>query len=338
MARKLDRKELYNSIDVMKFILAFFVVAIHTDPLRFMKGAFIYKLYWSIINIAVPIFFMSTGYLLTKGIDEKDLNFKLNKYLRKIVKLYIVWNIVYFPLAIYEYIIKKFSALHSIVDYLRGFFLVGQHYNSWILWYLLSTIYAIVYILICQKAKLSEKTMLMISSAIWFLSILFTLSASGNIELSGIEGQLMGILKRLFASGRIFTGLFYIPVGIELRKIRGCKKIEIIMAIVGVILASFGVESGYLFEVGRGMASIGVFLFVVQIDIPKSKIYVKLRNASSTIYFIHLWVWTILYRCIYGEKTYGVVPFILTAVFSLLIAIVVDIWNMRKEVQDSYIC
>ena len=52
----------------------------------------------------------------------------------------------------------------------------------------------------------------------------------------------------------------------------------------------------------------------------KTHIFLVMRNMSKTVYFVHLYIWTLLYMILYGEKTYGMHIFLLTVVGSLAVA------------------
>ena len=67
--------------------------------------------------------------------------------------MYVFWNIIYLPLAMANYIKSGRTISYSIFDYIRKLLLVGEHYNSYILWYLLATIYALLFIIFMLKLK-----------------------------------------------------------------------------------------------------------------------------------------------------------------------------------------
>ena len=46
----------YNSIDIVKFVMAVCVIAIHTRPLRFCSNIIINNIYDSFVSSAVPFF------------------------------------------------------------------------------------------------------------------------------------------------------------------------------------------------------------------------------------------------------------------------------------------
>lgn len=54
--RKLSSKQ-YNSIDLMKLIMAIVVIAIHTEPLVRCEKIAVLNLYKAISDVAVPFFF-----------------------------------------------------------------------------------------------------------------------------------------------------------------------------------------------------------------------------------------------------------------------------------------
>ena len=55
----------------MKYIMAYCVIAIHTTPLKGIDNNTIYRLYEAAVSIAVPFFFLSTGYLIGRKIRNK---------------------------------------------------------------------------------------------------------------------------------------------------------------------------------------------------------------------------------------------------------------------------
>ena len=87
MRNDVEKKQKSN-VDIMKFILSIMVVCIHTGVTSLMPAE-IGKLFNSIFNLAVPIFFVYSGYFFSceDKLIKKD---KLVKYSKHIVKLYIL--------------------------------------------------------------------------------------------------------------------------------------------------------------------------------------------------------------------------------------------------------
>ena len=150
----------YNSIDLFKFLFAFAVIDIHTKPLVNCSIKWLISLNEVIICMAVPFFFISTGFLFGNRLLfsddfnqlESSRNLSQNSellkdYLIRIIKMYLLWMLIYSPLAVAYYINSGYSLFKSAASFLIGLIFVGEQYNSYVLWYLLSTIYAISLIL-----------------------------------------------------------------------------------------------------------------------------------------------------------------------------------------------
>lgn len=63
----------YNSLDILKIIMAVCVIATHTQPLYGYNNEIVTRLYDSIVGIANPIFFLSTGFLIGKNYFVVDV-------------------------------------------------------------------------------------------------------------------------------------------------------------------------------------------------------------------------------------------------------------------------
>ena len=85
------------------------------------------------------------------------------------IKLYIIWTIIYLPITIYNFKKNNFDISTSVKIFIKGIVFVGENWYSWPLWYLLSTIYGIIVIYILLKCK-KEKFILPISTIIFILS------------------------------------------------------------------------------------------------------------------------------------------------------------------------
>lgn len=144
-----------SNVDIMKFILSIMVVCIHTGVTSLMPAE-IGKLFNSIFNLAVPIFFVYSGYFFSceDKLIKKD---KLVKYSKHIVKLYILWSAIYLPICIQIYMENGWSTQECLHNYSEGFFQLGQHPYSWQLWYLWSLIFISTILYIFELFKFGDK-------------------------------------------------------------------------------------------------------------------------------------------------------------------------------------
>ncbi|MBE5905191.1 MAG: acyltransferase [Lachnospiraceae bacterium] len=322
MERNYNEKN-YNSLDLWKFIMSLAVVAIHTQPLINVTNTYAQTLCTIFVSMAVPFFFLASGYLLAK---KMDWNYDTNDFIRikllciKFVKLYFVWTIIYSPLAIYHYYKEATPPLRAVLVYIRGLFFVGEHYNSWPLWYLLSAIYTLLVILLFMKLCKRPLGLIVLS----LVASILCFGITAYVNYNGTYDTPPELIRKLFVysigSGRIFTGLIYIPLGMLLSR----KEIPTILNWSLLLLSSlprffFGSDflAGYL----TILSAVGLFGIINNFSLKDNGLYRNLRTYSTTIYFIHMYVWSIYYMLIYGKKTYGPDSFFVTALLSITLAI-----------------
>ena len=205
----------YNNIDLIKFIMAFAVVAIHTNPLVDCKNDIVQIVYNNIVNMAVPFFFLTTGFLLSERMSfsnkASDISI-LGHYIGKILKMYFIWMVLYTPLTIYHVFDKNISLKKAMSTYLQGIFFTGEQYNAWPLWYLLSTVYTLCIVILLLKLNASKNSFLIVS-------IIFSVISIGISWIAGIESSkysveiVQNMIAHTVYNGRIFRGMIFIPIG-----------------------------------------------------------------------------------------------------------------------------
>lgn len=166
-------KKNYYGIDLLKFIMAVCVVAIHTQPLYSIQSIVVQRLFDTITSLAVPYFFSVSGFLLFSKIDANILSRKsmevCKKYLSRVLSLYVIWNIIYLPITIFGFKENNMSFARYVLDCIRGFLFIGQQFYSWQLWYLLSVFFVIASICIMAEHKIKDKNIFKIMMAIFLM-------------------------------------------------------------------------------------------------------------------------------------------------------------------------
>lgn len=315
-----SKSKSYNSIDLMKFILAIVVVSVHTEPLIYSTNLTAIYSTEALRRIAVPFFFVATGFLITIRENSGKIH-EIKDRLIKTLKLYLILSLVYLPLAVIYYLKNDTGFLFDCVHYIRGLVLTGEHYNSWMLWYLLSAVYCLLTILIFDKLKLSRKiilpVMITIAAALSFgIDVLIKTDA----DLLSSLGLVRKIIDSTIVDDRLVRGFIYIPAGMLLGKVKNTKLMSLICLPIAVV-GFFLVKDGPIFyrSLWIIIGSIGLFGITPGITLKDSKIYPALRFISSFLYFSHLWIWSIFYTIVYHEKTYGWPAFLVTTLVGIII-------------------
>ena len=210
-----DRK----GIDLIRFILAFFVIAIHYPP---FKNNEILNLLISncIARIAVPFFFIVSGYFVfykMESDDRQHTEFALLRYARRILRIYIIWTAIYIPIIIQKNIIAESDAksvAYALVIWLKECIFTASYAH---LWYLYAVIIATLMLAVFMKYGLPIKGILFISFGLYLLGLL-PQTYSGLLawvyNYSFIH-KLFRILSRIILTTRngVFEGLLFMSIG-----------------------------------------------------------------------------------------------------------------------------
>lgn len=189
------------AIDCMKYISAFLVVAIHISPLQSIHGMSDFVLTRIIARIAVPFFFMVSGYFVLAG--SKRHNEKVLRFLRKTCLLYLTAIALYLPVNYYT------GYFHELKPgtVLRDLFFDGIFYH---LWYLPAVILGVVICLFFIRL-LGEK-------AAFAVTIILYLAGLPGDSYYGIT-KLVPFLGGIYGDNGIFkifsytrNGIFFAPV------------------------------------------------------------------------------------------------------------------------------
>ena len=229
---------------------------------------------------------------------------------------------VYSPLAAVHYLYTGMQFSEILKDALIGFFWLGENYNSYILWYLLSSIYGLLFIFVLRKMKIRYETILLVGSLISLSAVFLVDYRNGCFKDLDIDYVLLEKFSTIGA--RVLTSFFYLPLGINLhiKKVRR-KSFLCISLLFGFVFEILSPGYGVIYELGRALASIGIVGILVGLNLKSSVKYLMFRRLSSTLYYWHLWVYTIISFITYGTMCKGVYAFGMT-IFIIGIAFFVN--------------
>lgn len=259
------------AVDILKIILAFFVVFLHMHLLRDSYPSLSYVLVNGLFRIGVPVFLIITGYYFY---HVDDIN-KLKKWLIRIFLLYSIWSIIYIPFW------KEDKVFINI--------LFGYHH----LWYLIGTFFAGI-ILFALKNK---------SPQFLLLTILFLFGCGYMIQMLGnlhyFTGEL-DVALNLFPSYRnfLFVCFPFLGIGFLIKKLNIDVKQKPSLLVVAASVALVVLEAFFNYKVigldkkesidlliSLLIACPIVFLYCKSISVKTdSKI---LASISTAIYLVH---------------------------------------------------
>lgn len=258
------------SIDVLKIILAFFVVFLHMNFLKETYPVLSYILVNGLFRIAVPVFLVITGFYFFH-IDSAK---KLKKWLFRTFLLYAIWMLIYI-----SYWKDNDEILLTIV--------FGYHH----LWYLIGTFFSgfLLYFLRNQNSSW------LLFLAIFLFLFGYVVQVSGNLHYLNTESDSL-LNDYLLYRNFLFVCFPFLTIGFLINKHRidistyKNSYLLIILSILGVIGEAFfnykyisNESTDILFSLI--FASPLLFLYC-------QKIYIKttskvLASLSTAIYVVH---------------------------------------------------
>lgn len=336
----------YKGIDIFKFIMAILVVMIHAQPFTSVNETLNQIVVDCIARIAVPFFFVASGFLLWS--KEDTYADRTKKYCIRMLKLYFMWSAIYLPINLYECVTERNMGLaEAALDILRRTFFSGSYMQ---LWYLLALVVAVVLIELCEKRKMTDRMMLVFGTVIYIIGLSYQCLHGFFVRLPFMKNEnVVTIIDRVVefidtTRNGVFFGFLFVLIGRFFAK--GKIKISLKNAVVGLIISILCgiVETQYLInnkiawdrDMWLFLPFATMFLFAIASQI-KSSIDIRwckfLRQASVIIFLVHV-IYEVMYRAV-GVKLVGgvyhsVAAFGFVLVMSLLTVYVVRLLEQCK--------
>lgn len=289
----------YNCMDLAKFICALLIIVIHTSPLIKINEAANYMLNNWICRLAVPFFFMSTGFLLFRKTDLCNMQrSSVVAFTKKILSLYFIWSIIHIPISFYELFKLEKNPVLCLFKYCRNIIFSGSYYS---LWYLPAVVVAVWLTYFSLKYVKKFKIIIPCASLLYAVGmLLLTYRKILKLFLHNPEIlRLLSIAKKLFVTTRngIFFGFIFVvlgalfaykPIKINMKKATAFFLLSVALLFAEVMLSYFRFNTT---EPDMWImllpSSFFLFYIVTHIELKDSGKYIAMRKMSSLIYFGH---------------------------------------------------
>lgn len=291
-AKVISKRTEYPGIDLFRIIAVILVVMNHTYPLSGINETADFILTRIIARIAVPFFFMVSGYFILPSIigENKDYSVVI-KNVKKLLKLYIVAILIYLPINIYS---GNIGSGIGILGALNEILFNGTFYH---LWYLPGAIIGILIVSFLLK-KFKEKQVFIISVSLYIIG-LFGDSYYKVANSIPMAKELYEVVFSLFdytRNGIFFAPVFFIMGAIIAKSKRKPKKNIMmygfiltlsLMIFEGLILSKYKIQR----HSSMYILLLPVMYFLFQwILLWKNKSFKSIRNVSMIVYIIHPFV------------------------------------------------
>ena len=286
----------YNSIDLLKFIMAFLVIYIHRPMLTDaspMANMIINQVF---TRLAVPFFFAVAGFLffgkaeIGQKTPSEDYLFV---YIKRLVKMYIIWGAIYLPAKLYTYYTQHLSVTEILVDFSKEVFLYGAYLHLWFLPALAISI--VLAFLLLKKVSVGVATAISICLNIFYYAVLISTDNQS--------------ITRNYWLLAVFFGFAFVSIGAFVAQHKCLSRKYNLWGFGIFIFAAVVIEiiryksNPHLLDI-RGLLMTPTIFFLLSIakdtQLKARKCYSYLRRTSMLIYLTHLllpetMVYTIMY-------------------------------------------
>ncbi len=283
-------KKNHDILDVAKFVLSFFVVAIHAE----IYPDFLYP--W--LRIAVPLFFIISSYLFFKNISKLDYaekNKALWKFVKRNLKLYCIWFVILIPFTVHAR--QNWFDSGILIGFLKfcRALLLGSTFRA--SWFITANVVAVLIIFFVSK-KIKKRVTFSVALFLYLICCLAT-SYSTLAEGSFFD-FLLKISSTVFdgVATSFIHGLIWVMVGKVFAE--GIISMNKNMALIGTAVFSLILFLEHWLTVERlnaakssscyvALVPLCIFIFALLLKLEKIsfKQSKKLRAISTVVYVTH---------------------------------------------------
>jgi len=281
----------YPWIDRVKYLVSFLVLIIHFRPLSDYNPIIDFSSAQIVSRIAVPFFFISSGYFIGVNGLSKD---NVIKSFKKNFKLYCVWTLLYLPISILFFM----PVFNNI---LVNFTVLGFYYHLWFIPALLFSLFA----LFILSKYLKPRSITFIAFIFFFIGVFG--DAYYGLLPKGFLLDTMNQFLQIFRTTRngLFFGFLFVSLGYLIQKTQIQNRIRVRYAWIGFVFSYLlmFVEMGLLmtytvpFEYNMYFSIIPstFFLLIICLHYPSNESSQDYRIKSGIIYFSHFLVYYFMY-------------------------------------------
>ena len=329
-----------NSIDIFRLICALLVVAIHIPPFIDINRSVSYFFCEIIARVAVPYFFVVSGYFYIPKLIKGDPCFK--RYVLRLLTTYLFWTTIYYLIDYFQWGYKNLK--DYIVTCVLQLF-TGSHYHLWFFPALIFAVCVVTFLVKLRASKILIPISLVLYAVGCFGGPYYEIGKHIPV-LSVIYGfsDYTDIRRFLFMAVPFFVGGYLLSV--LKHKIVNKFSIAKLLVLFGVTVLLCGAELAIVlnFEIQReivtnfGLYLVVIFIIAILLKIPAAnlpKLADICRALANFTYYSHA-AFILLINVVSGSilkiHLSETVCYILTSVFCLSVGFVIYKFN------NKYLC
>lgn len=324
-ASSVIRRNDIPGIDITKLAMAYCVVAIHAESWYLNASHWPGCVEW-IIRMAVPFFFMVTGFFTAKTLErtpQAGQSALLRNHSRRRFLLFLKWSALYLPMVAF---IARNSTGPEIIRMLEQYILGGSPGIAMFVWFIYST--AIVFLIMSLVARRRRGLAL---AGVLFVAAYFAGWACNH----GLMPY--NIYVDQLATGALGGGI-YMFAGMAVY-----RRLDALIRRRALFIAALLILSAGLFSLGLPLGELSggmsLLLWACTASIPSSRHTMAARRMSMWIYFTHTWWMAVVIALdhAFGIRPEALTNFTIMASGATLTALALMVLARRWPVLDSLV-
>lgn len=286
----------YSTIDITKFFFCLCIIALHTNFLSFLPTFEHYFIEKNLFRLAVPFFFITSGYFLASKWYKSDDGYQtIQRYCKRLMLPLFAFSIVYISqYAIYSFFFNGKNIMHIALVLARNIIF----YPMGALWFVQACIVGAILLYPFLKRN---KLTLAITCGIILYGVGQLFNSYSFIMGEWEERDIVLLYCKSLRNG--FTmGLLWLALGFkcyQINKKELSKSILVSILVIGIILQVIETTAIY-YVTGNHLADDGSLFLSQLIVVPailllllqtkmeiNDNISIRLRNLSTGMYFLH---------------------------------------------------
>ncbi len=271
-------------VDLLKFLMAFSIVACHAMGLNFTAEECDPALGY-VLNLSVKFFFVASGYFLglkLRGLPGDEAFGVCRRRSRYLLGLFALWVVLYLPLS-YQMNLWTFNLPFWTFAWHQAVIIIfrGQTDAGWSLWFLLSLAISVWLIGRALRRGRSLVPMMVVGAlAVLVYDYLEPLLQYRYDDVS--------LTLKMFSPWRVLTGLLYTPVGIYTARVLPSvtsRRAFAWAAVAFAVSVAIYIGGGHYWEILGGWA---LFVVASRVTLPPCGVYLLLRRYSIIVFLVHM--------------------------------------------------
>ena len=289
----------YYGLDLLKFIMALLVATRHATQLLCSPSG-----WWHVViekylsNLAVPVFFMISAFFFFKN------GAQIKKYLLHLLKMTIIWNLVYLPLDLRTYANAGFPGFGAAARQFLKYLLFSS--NTVHLWFLPALMLAVAIVYFLYKKKVPTNAIVLIGALLFIAGTVID-NWFYNQYLPGFLQTFSGWYSSVFITARngLFYGVFFVALGLWFYENEGLPDVKTCLLIFVPSMILFYFEAKICRVVNMAFCSAPAAFALTALAMKwkgteRKPLFIFLRKSSEWIYYLHIWIISIGIFIAYG--------------------------------------